>query len=365
MPAGERVLWRGASDVDRVAGRWLRSALQTTAMQGIGIAIFLSAAGAMAGMGSFLPWVIGFFVIVYLPQIPIGLIRARRSARDRSYILTEQRALIRSRDWHRDLRLVNLPELRLAPEGDGFGTITFEPPSGGGPERYVRRLARWIPQMDDSTELFVSIPDAERVMGLMRRAQADALAAAPRQYSPQISGSEPSGSQDMGGGGRPVPRTPSTEGPVARQSFVRSAGIMPYWFGGAFLAMGLLMMAVGVANAPTGGWIMALVAAPFAAIGAVFVRARHLRQRRRHRLDSAGVRVRGEVVDAAGTGTAVNEVEQWVVRYRFRAGGVERIQQSDLVPWAAAARFAPGDEVTVVYDPADPSVSELPDLVDG
>ena len=359
VPAGEQVLWRGASNADRVASRWLRSALQDMVMTLMGLALFVVPLATLTSLGPFLPLIIGFFAVFYLPQIPIGLLRARRDARERSYVLTDQRVLIQGRDWHRDLRLVNLPDLRLALEGDGFGTITFEPPTGGGPDRYLRRLARWIPQLEDPTALFISIPNAERVMGLMRGAQTDALEAAPQ---PPVA--QPSGSTPMAGDWRQVPGTPAIEAPVARQSFTRAAGIMPYWFGGAFLGMGLLVMVAGAANGPAGGWLMALFGAPFAAIGAVFVRARYLKQRLRHRLDSTGVRVTGQVVDAAGTGTAVNDVEQWVVRYRFQAGGVERVGQSDLVPWAAAARFAPGDEVRVVYDPTDPSVSELPDLVD-
>jgi hypothetical protein len=355
VPAGEQVLWRGASDADRVARRWLRSALQNLAMTGLGLALFVVPLTTFTSLRQFLPFIIGFFAIFFLPQIPLGFWRARRTARERSYVLTDQRVLIQGSDWHRDLRLVNLPDLRLAPEGDGYGTITFEPPSGGGPDRYLRRVARWIPQLEDPTALLVTIPQAERVMALMSRAQADALAAVR-----QPSGLPPAGADD------PVAqRVPATEAPVARQSFMRAAGVMPYWFGGAFLGMGLLVMLLGAANAAAGGLTALLFGVPFAAIGAVFVRARYVSLRTRHHLQAFGVRVRGQVVDVAGTGTQVNDVEQWVVRYRFSAGATERDGQSDLVPWATAARFAPGDEVRILYDPADPSLSEIEGFAEG
>ena len=177
-------------------------------------------------------------------------------------------------------------------------------------------------------------------MGLLRQAQSDAIAVASSARSPMTA----------------VP----SEAAIAQQPFVRSAGMMPFWFGAGFLVMGLIVLvwvaAVGLSGARD-WWPPAIVGAPFAIIGALFIRARYVVVREQRRLTRAGMRVTARVIDAAATGTRVNDVEQWILRYRFAVRGREYTGQSAMQPWGAVAGHAPGDPIAVVYDPADPSVS--------
>ena len=338
VPAGERVLWHGAPDVDRVLRRWLRSTLAFLGWQIVSIVIFLLAAGVVLRAGM-LVLLAGFLGIVVVPQL-LSYFGVRRDARQRSYALTDQRLVIVSRTGRQDLRLVNLPDLRLELEGDGYGSILFTPPGGATAQRYLRRLTRFVPQAEDSSVLLTSVPDAERLMGLMRQAQSEALAATGPAPSP--------------------PTTVPAQAAIAQQPFMRSAGEMPFWFGAGFLVMGLIVL-VWVASVALSGardwWPPAVIGAPFAIIGVVFLRARYVVVRERWRLARAGVRVTARVLDTAATGTQVNDVEQWIVRYRFEVRGREYAGQSALQPWGAVAGFAPGDPIAVLYDPTDPSVS--------
>jgi len=189
------------------------------------------------------------------------------------------------------------------------------------------------------------------VIGLLSKAQADALAAAGGSSSSLVSARR-----------APAP----TEGPVAIQPFMRQLGIVPFWFAGAFVAFGLILLVVIFAHSGGSGWfVLALAATPFLLFGAAAVRARYLLVRERRRLQSGGVHTTARVMDLAGTGTQVNDVEQWIVRFAFDVNGTEHRGQSAQVPWSSVARYAPGDVVEVVYDPANPSVSAMPDLVGG
>jgi len=346
LAAGEQVLWRGAPDPGRLFRRRVFSMAQGTVGQLVGLFIFLVAAGAIAQFGPQVLWlvgpVIGFFAISFLVQV----FQASRAARGVSYLLTDRRLRIVGRGGPTDLRLGNLADLTLQLHGGGVGTIFFTPPSGAGAQRYLRRLARWIPQIDEQNELMTCIPDAERVMGLLKQAQVDAKAAGPAATAAEPSAGGPSAS--------PI------EGPVARQSFMQAASAAPYWFGAAFLVMGLGASGVFVAAVPPyGSWLVGLVPLAFAAIGALFLIARYRAGRVRRRLRAGGVRVTGRVRDVAATGTQINDVEQWVVRYTFEVNGFEHGGQSPLLPWAAAAAYAPGDEVEILYDPEDPAISQI------
>lgn len=338
IPAGERVLWHGVPDADRVMRRRQRTTLAFLGWQVVSIVIFVLAAGVVLRASMLIP-LAGFLGIVVAPQL-LWYFGVRRDVRQRSYALTDQRLVIESRTERQDLRLVNLPDLRLELEGDGYGSILFTPPGGATVERYLRRLARFVPQAQDSSVLLTSVPDAERVMGLMRQAQSEALAA---------TGSAPS----------PVASVPP-EAAIARQPFMRAAGVMPFWFGGGFLVMGLIVLSWVAAAALSGArdwWPPAVIGAPFAIIGVAFLRARYVVVRVQRRLAKAGIRVTARVIDTAATGTQVNDVEEWIVRYRFEVRGREYTGQSAMQPWGAVAGFAPGDPMVVLYDPADPSVS--------
>ena len=311
----------------------------------VGLALFVGAAG-IGFRTPLMLWVGLIFVTCILAPIPFNARRVRRSAAERSYLLTDQRLLTDTPAGRSDLRLVNLPELGLELHGDGYGSISFTPPSGAGPERNLRRLVRWVPQLEDSANLMDCVPEAERVMQLLRTAQSTALAS---RSGPAMEATTPSGG-------------PPTDAPVDRQPFMQAASVVPIWVGGIFLVVGLgvlmLVALVGLSGARE-WWQPALVGVPFALIGALLVRARYRFVRQRRRLLTVGASAGGRVVDVAGTGTQVNDVEQWVVRYRFGVGGVERTGQSAMVPWATAARYAAGDEVEVTYDPTDPSVNTL------
>ena len=350
VPIGEQLLWRGSPDPGRLIRRWLRSSAGGAVLQLVGLAVFLMVAGVFMQFGSSVLWIIGPFALVSVVPLLRQYGRARREARTTSYLLTDQRVLTDGPNGRTDLRLINLPDLRLELHGDGYGSILFTAPLGAGPERYMQRLARWIPQLDDATELLVCIPDAERVMGMLRRAQADVL-----------------GARSSGAASSPFVQTPAQvqpEAPVARQSFMRSAAIVPFWFGAAFLIAGLGLLLVVAVSIVSGGtsWAPAIVAGPFALIGALFIRARYLFVRDQRRLRRAAVRVTARVVDVAGTGTQINDVEQWIVRYRFEVRGVEHTGESAMLPWVSVARYAAGDAVEVAYDPDDPSISTLPEL---
>ena len=350
VPIGEQLLWRGSPDPARLIRRSLTSSLRGAVLQLAGLAVFLLYAGVFTQFGSSVLWIVGPIVLVLVVPLLLQYGRARREARTTSYLLTDQRLLIDGPGGRRDMRLVNLPDLRLELHDGGFGSILFTAPRGAGPERYVQRLARWIPQLDDARELLVCVPEAERVMGLLGRAQADALAA----------GSSDPGSSPLYRAKAAVP----VEAPIARQSFMRSAAVVPFWVGAAFLFVGvgtLLLVAVLAWNSPA-SWAPAIVAGPFALIGALFGRARYVFVRDERRLRRAGVRVTARVLDVAGTGTQVNDAEQWIVRYRFEVRGVEHTGQSPLLPWVTVAHFAPGDTVHVVYDPANPSLSTMTEL---
>ena len=357
VPAGERLLWRGSPDLDRVTRRWWASLLRGIAAQLVGLALFFFSTGTLSPLRGADLVVIGVLVAaLVVPQL-LRARQPRRFATSTSYLLTDQRLLIDAPHGRRDLRLLNLPDLRLELQGDGFGSILFSPPTGATSERYRRQLSRWIPQMEDQSELLACIPDAARVMSLLNAAQGHALqAGADAAATPGDAAALASGAG---------PATVPVEAPIARQSFMQAAGVMPIWFGGAFLAMGLFVMWFGLSASRDGsGLLVAGFGLFFALPGALFVRARYLVLREKGRLQSVGVHASGRVLDLAGTGTQVNDAELWIVRYAFEVNGAERRGQSAAVPWESVARFAGGDAVDVVYDPADPSRNSLPAISD-
>jgi len=344
VPVGEQLLWRGQPDPARVRRQVIRATLGSMLYTLGSLAVFLCVVAFM-GPGWevlwFIPPLAGFLAIFWLIPTVWQTWRAYRRTIAERYVLTEQRLLIGGQGKPIDLRLANVTGLALESEGDGYGSLVFAPPMGGGPERLMRWAARFVPQVRQQTRLLTSIPNAGHVVKLIERARAETPA-----------GGTVAGWMEAESGGLPP------QAPVARQPLMTAMSAVPLWFGGAFLAMGLLFLIVMVAARGTAPiWLPALIPSGFAIIGAAMVLARFRHLRARSRLLSHGVTITGKVVDVAGTGVQENDVEQWVVRYAFSLMGREHHGQSRLMSWADAARYVAGDPIRITYDPANPDQS--------
>jgi len=76
------------------------------------------------------------------------------------------------------------------------------------------------------------------------------------------------------------------------------------------------------------------------------------------RLERSGVNAEATVIEVGPTGTMINRVQQWQLRYTFRDGaGREQTGQSDLLPPGEAASWRPGDRGVIRYDRNRPSES--------
>jgi len=97
-----------------------------------------------------------------------------------------------------------------------------------------------------------------------------------------------------------------------------------------------------------------LLAIPFffALFGAAVLYARGWALFTRRRILSSGRRAIAEIVGIADAGFEINEVPQWVVRYRYRVGGFEYGGESPMMPRSDALQWAPGDRIQIAYDPA-------------
>lgn len=367
-PTDERVLWTGAPDpglasrdplirAGGVLARLLVGAgfmvvmlVQTLGVDG------LASAGPVLGM-----LVLGGLIVV--GWTVLSAIGARGDVRATRWTLTDRHLVIEVGSDRTELRLANLPDLRMELERDGVGTISFDLPVGAGPERYLRRIAG--PFLGGRTDvgLLRHVPDVQRVYQLIVGAQAGSGPAAAAGDEPRFVESAP-------------PPAPPSEAPVARLSFLESAARVPLWFGSAFLVVGLVVigwailgMTAGAASI-TGGIPLLLLGAVFATLGGALAYGRLDVVRTGRRLSSHGLSVPGRVIDIAATGIRVGGAhatddpmtEQWVVRYRYELNGRHFTGHTPPMSWAEAARYAAGDEVTLLVDPDRPARSMLSDL---
>jgi len=357
-PIGERVLWRGQSDPHHLRRGMLRDAATSLLGQAGTVAVILV---IIAGTGSdvlfFAPWIIGFIIIFgALPGLWSG-VRDYRGATKRRYLLTEDRLLIRGGGAPVNVRLVNLPDLRLKGEGNGIGSIMFTEPVGGGPERMIRAISRFVPGSTDPTLLLESIPDAARVLKLMLSAQA----AAGTGHQPADAEADETAHDPVTG--RPMPAadaTVATRAPIAHQDLARSMSTTPPWVGGLMLAIGIAaLVLLGFREEGEAALIGIGVGAIFVLMGTLMLAGQLVWRRAQARLNASGVETRARVLDVASTGITDDDEEQWVVRFEFTVLGVPHRGQSTLMPWAQAARYAPGDQVTARYNPDNPENSVL------
>ncbi|HSG85399.1 MAG TPA: DUF3592 domain-containing protein [Candidatus Limnocylindrales bacterium] len=367
-PTDERVLWTGAPDpglasrdplirAGGVLARLLVGAgfmvvmlVQTLGVDG------LASAGPVLGM-----LVLGGLIVV--GWTVLSAIGARRDVPATRWTLTDRHLVIEVGSDRTELRLANLPDLRMELERDGVGTISFDLPVGAGPERYLRRIAGPFLGGRADVALLRHVPDVQRVYQLIVGAQAGSGPAAAAGDEPRFVESAP-------------PPAPPSEAPVARLSFLESAARVPLWFGSAFLVVGLVVigwailgMTAGGASI-TGGIPLLLLGAVFATLGGALAYGRLDVVRTGRRLSSHGLSVPGRVIDIAATGIRVGGAhatddpmtEQWVVRYRYELNGRHFTGHTPPMSWAEAARYAAGDEVALLVDPDRPARSMLSDL---
>jgi hypothetical protein len=301
-----------------------------------------------AGLGPLGPVVIAVVVGWLVVSTVFGGARARRPAPVSNYLLTDRRLLVDGPGAHLNLRLTNLPELRLDAEPGGYGSIYFTQPLGAGPEdrmRSVEWMRRWLPGVVEPTLLIEEIADAPRVFDLVRAAQAEAAAAG--------------GANDGDAGSEPSPIVP-VRAPVVRTGLRVAAAEAPPWFGALLLIAGLAA-AVSAAGASVPLLIIVLFPGSFALLGAFFLLSGLNARWRTYRLKAPGPVVPGRVLAVAATGATHNDVEMWVVRFRYEVGGTAYDGQSHQMPWVSAARYGINDPVRVRYRPEQPGVSELID----
>lgn len=112
---------------------------------------------------------------------------------------------------------------------------------------------------------------------------------------------------------------------------------------------------------PDPWWVPPLITgvmALFVLIGVAVARPGVRRARVIARLDRAGVSVPGTVQNVWATGTTINRVRQWQLRYEFRDhAGVTQRGESDLLAPHEAADWRAGDNGVVRYDRDRPSDS--------
>ena len=115
-------------------------------------------------------------------------------------------------------------------------------------------------------------------------------------------------------------------------------------------------------------WMMAALGVTFDLIGFLLVVPAFRRIRLVRRIHREGEAAEGKVLEVWATGTVVNRVRQWRLRYEFQSplGRVER-GESDLLPPEEALRWKPGDVGAIRFDPVRPEtsiwVSEPPESI--
>ncbi len=368
-PIGERILWTGAPDpglasrdpLVRAGGVLVRFLVGA----GFMVVLLVQTLG-VGGLASAEPvlsmFVVGGFIVV--GWTVVSAIGARRDVRATRWTLTDRHLIIEVGSDRTELRLANLPDLRMELERGGVGTISFDLPVGAGPERYLRRIAGPFLGGRQDVALLKHVPDVQRVYQLLVGAQAGSGPAAA------------AGDERRFVESAPLPAAPA-EAPVARLSFLESAARVPLWFGAAFLVVGLILIAwailgmiAGGASAGAGIPLLGL-GAVFATLGGALAYGRLDVTLTERRLSSRGLQVRGQVADIAATGIRVGGsgasvdpmAEQWVVRYRYEALGRRFIGHTPPMSWVEAARYAAGDEVALLVDPDRPVRSMLTDPV--
>lgn len=376
MDHGERILWQGAQDPARAVRRWILDSFAVYGPAAVGLVLFAVMTPDVAepwALGSYLPLIAALFGLVFLAIQGSGVIRRARTT---TYVLTDRRLIIDRPSGRTELRLANLPDLRLDRAVDGFGSIYFAMPAGSGPNRYVRRWQRALGGQD-STELLGPVSGVQRAFELMVDAQAHPpvpspgpagwMSSAPNDTlaGPPTHDGEPSPRprQVVGPGTAPTAPVVEPETPVERLSFTESAATVPLWFSLPFLVIGLGLMTAGVIGGlASGGFAIVLLGGLFAVLGGALVRGHLRHERARRRLVRIGLRLDGEVLELAATGIQVNNQEQWIVRYRYEVHGWSLTGHSPPVPWGQAARWAAGDPISLLVDPDDPSTSVIADL---
>ena len=349
MDDDERILWQGAPDPARAVRRWAQDVVASYGMAAVGLVLFAVLTSDLAGPQLRAAYIPLIAILVGLVWAGVQVRSVVRRTRTTTYVLTDRRLVIEQPSGRIELRLANLPELRLGLKGDGYGTIFFARPAGAGLERYARRWQRALGSRD-STELLGPIPRAQQVFELMLDAQA--------RHPLQSDGEAPQRSGFPGGS--PIA---SPEAPLERISFTEAAAEVPLWFSLPFLVIGLGLMAGGVVGGLGSGGIGLLVlGGMFALPGGALVRGRLRHERARRRLEQAGLRVEGRVIELAATGVQVNSDEQWIVRYGYEVRGRPYTGHGAPMPWVGAARWAAGDVISLLVDPVDPSRSVIADL---
>jgi hypothetical protein len=368
-PHDERVLWTGAPDPGLASRAPLIRAggVLVRFLVGAGfMVVMLVQTVGLSGLASAEPvlsmLVLGGLIVVgWTVFLAIG---ARRDVGATRWTLTDRQLIIEVGSDRTELRLANLPDLRMDLERGGAGTISFDLPVGAGLERYLRRIAGPLLGGRQDVPLLQHVPDVQRVYQLIVEAQG-------RTTPMDVAGDE----QRFVGSAPPA--APPSEAPVARLSFHESAARVPLWFGSAFLVVGLVVMGwailgMTVGGASAGGGIPLLgLGAVFATLGGALVYGRLDIVLGERRLRSRGLSVKGQVIDIAATGIRVGGsgasmdpmAEQWVVRYRYVVLGRHFTGHAPPMSWAEAARYAAGDEVALLVDPDRPARSMLGDLL--
>lgn len=143
------------------------------------------------------------------------------------------------------------------------------------------------------------------------------------------------------------------------------------WFGGIFLAIGLVGLVVGIVlylvlgpSFGRAGATWGIVAAPlglgvaFSALGGTFAVLGLLQLRKEQRLRQFGTTTEAQVVAVEPTGTRVNGRRLWHVRYTYEdLNGASHRGESGYLEAEDAQSYQIGETVFVLYDPASPATN--------
>lgn len=354
------MLWSGAPDPRAVLRRRLRAAGVAVAWQLGALAFALLGfvvIGAAEALPSLVPVLAFFYVGVALLLHGRSTFGAVRAARRTRIELTREYLVIEQGDRRHERRLASLSLLRLSMESADVGSIHYELPRPPIPQWLL--AVAGAPETDLLVE---SVPGAQRLFALLEaqrgRARADEPAA---EAGAPAAGSEATAASVVAGA---APWRPRTTAPLPARVW-RGLARMPWWIGAPFFLMGLLfaimvvVIGLGGGSPTTPGELVLILAMPvaFALLGAAILVARTQAFVTRRRLRSSGQRAMAEVVGLADAHFEINDVSQWVVRYRYRAGGLEHEGESPMMPRGDAGRWSPGDRVMIAYDPARPESS--------
>lgn len=165
----EQLLWSGRPK----QGVVFRSAdlfLVPFTLMWAGFALFWELGAIGAGIGFFACW--GMPFVLMGGYITVGRFIVDAAARRRTdYGLTNERAIIISGLFNREVRSVNLhttSDISVTQRGNGVGTIMFGPPP---PYAGRRRGIHWPGTTQQMVSQFELIPDAKRVYELVRDVQ--------------------------------------------------------------------------------------------------------------------------------------------------------------------------------------------------